>query len=240
LYSGFEIKQRSEVPSVRLGAHWDVVTGQHSTTQAEFFYVVGTVHFEMKLYDNQHNAQVFFIYFLIYFCLTCFGLSLSPSSRGTVYKFGSGSSLLGMVSASGPGPTRHRSVPLLRCPTLRCRLPSLMYSCGHNSALFLHVSHCSPSFKFEIFKQLVVLPFCFCPKMWYCVAHTLSKHSGWAVLTVTQCYVTLRDIWNEKTSFNPDRTPKKFWKLMSSLFLETYITLTNSFWKKKSACIVTA
>jgi hypothetical protein len=31
----------------------------------------------------------FFIYFLIYFCLTCFRLSLSPSSRGTVYKFGS-------------------------------------------------------------------------------------------------------------------------------------------------------
>jgi hypothetical protein len=44
----------------------------------------------------------FFIYLPIYFCLTCFRLPSSPSSRGTVYKFGSGSSLLGMVSESGP------------------------------------------------------------------------------------------------------------------------------------------
>jgi hypothetical protein len=47
--------------------------------------------------------KFFFIYFLIYFCLPCFGLSLSPSSRDIVYKFGGGSSLLGMVSASVPG-----------------------------------------------------------------------------------------------------------------------------------------
>jgi hypothetical protein len=60
------------------------------------------MHFEKKLH-NQRNAQVFFIQFLIYFCLTFFGLSLSPFSRGTVYKFGNGSSLLGMGLASGPG-----------------------------------------------------------------------------------------------------------------------------------------
>jgi hypothetical protein len=48
------------------------------------FYVVRTVHFEMKLYNNQRNAQVFLIYFLICFCLTCFGLSLSLSSEAGV------------------------------------------------------------------------------------------------------------------------------------------------------------
>jgi hypothetical protein len=45
----------------------------------------------------------FFICFLIYFCLARFGLSLRPSSRGTVYKFRRGSSLLGKMSACGPG-----------------------------------------------------------------------------------------------------------------------------------------
>jgi hypothetical protein len=50
----------------------------------------------------------FFTYFLIYFCITCFGLSLSQSLGGTVYKLGSGSSLLSTVSATGPG-SRHRT-----------------------------------------------------------------------------------------------------------------------------------
>jgi hypothetical protein len=60
------------------------------------FYVVSTVHFEMKLYNNQRNARFFKIYLFICFCLSCFGLFLSPSSRGTVYKLGSGPSLLGV------------------------------------------------------------------------------------------------------------------------------------------------
>jgi hypothetical protein len=64
----------------------------------------------IKLCNNQRNAQVFVIHFLIYFCLTYFGLSLSPSSRGTVYKSDSGSSFLGMVSASGPGCNLARSL----------------------------------------------------------------------------------------------------------------------------------
>jgi hypothetical protein len=40
----------------------------------------------------------FLIYLYIYFCLTCFGLSFSTFSEAG-YNFGSGSSLLGMVSA---------------------------------------------------------------------------------------------------------------------------------------------
>jgi hypothetical protein len=43
----------------------------------------------------------FLIDFLIYFRLTCFRLSLSPSSRGALYKFGNGSNLLGMGPSSG-------------------------------------------------------------------------------------------------------------------------------------------
>jgi hypothetical protein len=47
------------------------------------FYVVSSVHFGMKLYIYQRNAQVF--HFLsIYFCLTFFGLSFSPSSEAGV------------------------------------------------------------------------------------------------------------------------------------------------------------
>jgi hypothetical protein len=34
----------------------------------------------MTLYNNQRNAKVL-IYLSIYFCLTCFGLSVSPSSE---------------------------------------------------------------------------------------------------------------------------------------------------------------
>jgi hypothetical protein len=55
-----------------------------------------------KLYDIITNEQVFKTYFHICFCLACFRLSLSPSARDTVYEFGSGSSILGKVSASGP------------------------------------------------------------------------------------------------------------------------------------------
>jgi hypothetical protein len=43
------------------------------------FDVVMTVHFGMKLYNDQRNAQVFNL--SIHFCLTSFGLSLSPSSE---------------------------------------------------------------------------------------------------------------------------------------------------------------
>jgi hypothetical protein len=38
----------------------------------------------LKLYNDQRNAQVFFIYLSIYFCLTCFGISISPSSEAGV------------------------------------------------------------------------------------------------------------------------------------------------------------
>jgi hypothetical protein len=37
----------------------------------------------MKLYNDQRNAQVL-IYLSIYFCLTYFGLSFSPSSEAGV------------------------------------------------------------------------------------------------------------------------------------------------------------
>jgi hypothetical protein len=44
----------------------------------------------------------FSIYLSIYYCLTCFALSISSSSEaGVLYKLGSGSSRLGMVSAPG-------------------------------------------------------------------------------------------------------------------------------------------
>jgi hypothetical protein len=37
----------------------------------------------MKFYNDQRNAQVFNLFF-IYFCLTCLGLSFSPSSEAGV------------------------------------------------------------------------------------------------------------------------------------------------------------
>jgi hypothetical protein len=50
-----------------------------------FCYVVRTVHFVMKLYNDQRHAQVFNLFYLsIYFCLTCFGFSFSPSSEAGV------------------------------------------------------------------------------------------------------------------------------------------------------------
>jgi hypothetical protein len=48
-----------------------------------FFCIVRTVQFGMKLYNDQRNAQVL-INLSIYFCLTCFGLSFSPSSEAGV------------------------------------------------------------------------------------------------------------------------------------------------------------
>jgi hypothetical protein len=53
----------------------------------------------MKLYNDQHNAQVF----NLFICLLLpymFRASLAHLQR-QVYKFGSGSSLLGMVSVPG-------------------------------------------------------------------------------------------------------------------------------------------
>jgi hypothetical protein len=47
------------------------------------FYVVRTVHFGMKLYNDKRNAQVFNL-FIYFFCLACFGLSFSPSSEASV------------------------------------------------------------------------------------------------------------------------------------------------------------
>jgi hypothetical protein len=51
------------------------------------FYVVTTVYFVMKLYNDQLNAQVFNLFYLsIYFCLTCLGLPFSPSSEAGVQR----------------------------------------------------------------------------------------------------------------------------------------------------------
>jgi hypothetical protein len=47
------------------------------------FYVGRTVHFGMKLYNDQRNAHVFNC-LSIYFCPTRFGLSFSPSSGAGV------------------------------------------------------------------------------------------------------------------------------------------------------------
>jgi hypothetical protein len=55
------------------------VTVQISDINRPTFYVVRTVHFGMILCNDQRNAQVFNLY--IYFCLTRFGLSISPSSE---------------------------------------------------------------------------------------------------------------------------------------------------------------
>jgi hypothetical protein len=51
------------------------------------FCFVRTVHFGMKLYNDQPNAQVFNLFYLsIFFCLTCFGRSFSPSSEAGVQR----------------------------------------------------------------------------------------------------------------------------------------------------------
>jgi hypothetical protein len=62
-----------------------------------YFYVVGTVNFGMKLYNNQRNAQVVNL-FINNFYLICFGL-FSPSS-GAGVQIRRGSSLLGIMSAT--------------------------------------------------------------------------------------------------------------------------------------------
>jgi hypothetical protein len=55
------------------------------TWSCDQFYVVMTVHFGMKLFDDQINAHFLNLFYLcIYFCLTCFGLSFSPSSEAGV------------------------------------------------------------------------------------------------------------------------------------------------------------
>jgi hypothetical protein len=67
------------------------VRGQHHVTAAlppgnyvsTKFCVVRTAHFGMKLYIDQRNAHVL-IYLSIYFCITCFEPSLSPSSEAGV------------------------------------------------------------------------------------------------------------------------------------------------------------
>jgi hypothetical protein len=54
---------------------------------------------KIKLYHDQRNAQVF-VYLSIYSTLHVSGFLLAHLQR-QVYNFGSGSSLLGMVSALG-------------------------------------------------------------------------------------------------------------------------------------------
>jgi hypothetical protein len=58
-----------------------------------------TVYFGMKLYNDERNSQVFnlFIYLLPPYMFQGFLVHL----KRQVYKFGSGLSLLGMVSAPG-------------------------------------------------------------------------------------------------------------------------------------------
>jgi hypothetical protein len=69
-------------------------------------YVVRTVHFGMKLYNDQRNAQVFkFILFIYYFCLTSFGLSFSPLSEGGVQHWQWFKTAGYGVSALAPNPT---------------------------------------------------------------------------------------------------------------------------------------
>jgi hypothetical protein len=64
------------------------------------FYVVRTVHFGMKLYNDQRNAQVFNLFYLFTSVLYVSDFLLSHLQR-QMYNFGSGSSLLGMISAPG-------------------------------------------------------------------------------------------------------------------------------------------
>jgi hypothetical protein len=47
------------------------------------FYVVSTVHFGMKMYNDQRNAQIINL-FIYYFYLTCLGLSIRPSPEAGV------------------------------------------------------------------------------------------------------------------------------------------------------------
>jgi hypothetical protein len=69
-------------------------------TLTTIFYVVSTVHFGMKLYKVQRNAQVFNLFddLLLPYIFRAF---FSPSSEAGVQFFGSGSTLLGLVSAPG-------------------------------------------------------------------------------------------------------------------------------------------
>jgi hypothetical protein len=61
-------------------------------------YVVTTVHFGMKLYNDQRNAQGFNFIYIFTSALHVSDFLLAHFQR-QVYTFGSGSSLLGMVSA---------------------------------------------------------------------------------------------------------------------------------------------
>jgi hypothetical protein len=63
------------------------------------FYVLRSVHFGTKFYNDQRNAQVFNIYQFTS-ALHVSGFLLAHLQR-QVYNFGSGLSLLGMVSAPG-------------------------------------------------------------------------------------------------------------------------------------------
>jgi hypothetical protein len=56
------------------------------------FYILLTVHLELYLYNNQYNALSQSLIFL--FCLTCIGLTFSPSSRGYVHNVANGDCLL--------------------------------------------------------------------------------------------------------------------------------------------------
>jgi hypothetical protein len=71
------------------------------TSQEGFFNVVRTVHFGIKLYNDQRNAHVFnlFIYLLLPYMFRAFFLT---HLQRQAHKFGSCSSLLGMVSAPLP------------------------------------------------------------------------------------------------------------------------------------------
>jgi hypothetical protein len=65
-----------------------------------YFYVERTVHFGMKLYNDERNAQVFNLFICLLLPYTFRGVLLAHLQR-QVYNFGSGSSLGGMESAVG-------------------------------------------------------------------------------------------------------------------------------------------
>jgi hypothetical protein len=64
------------------------------------FYIVRTMHFGIKLYNDQRNAQLFKFVYLFTSALHVSGFLLAHLQR-QVYNFGSGSRLLGMLSAPG-------------------------------------------------------------------------------------------------------------------------------------------
>jgi hypothetical protein len=73
---------------------------EHVFTFVHIFYIVRTVHFGMKLYNDQRNVQVFNFICVFTSALQVSGFLLAHLQR-QVYNFDRGSNLLGMTSAPG-------------------------------------------------------------------------------------------------------------------------------------------